>query len=685
MTAPITLDQLSNASEDADSISLFANGDDTTTITSRLGEMYPSAAKLAFDENTRFNADEANWNTRYTTIEAQVNSILAAVLATPTNTPVEETFIQGTDYAPGATSITTTHNFGSLLNIMIFFGSAFQSNRDAAVSYNNTTKVLTFTGPIPVGEVIIKGVVGVPLLPYQYSAPGAGSTASDFNTIFGETISVTRYGADPTGVADSTAAFLAAKAYIESTGKPGVVHIPRGYYNVSSTLYNNRSTNVAVPIVSWKGDGVDSTRINYTGTGALFQYSGHPTAANGASFYGSIGGFTLLGNGVAGSSPMLMLYCSFFKYHDMHIEGFDYCFYGQDIDHSQFNQVTWRFNLQGFFARPNPSPTVNSTNPNQLTFVQCMWGVNGLYGVDIERGSQNVFIGCQFEENGLNGAASGQGLRLTDSGWQGGVGCVCVGCYFEGNGTGGGLGDVVLVSTTSTGLTPVQSDATYVFNGCNWDRPNPAAQTANNCLLTNFAAVATVGQQSVVLNGCTFKGFNSYTPSAARPYLNWSGAQNRNKNNFFDSGSFYQSAVEAPTDIQNPAKTFIEVTEAGNQAIPNTITTQWTLDTVVAGYSWGSTFTGGGVTIAEKGLYDIHATLTCSASMTNGYIFIQKNGVTVGVGFMTGYNVISASCSTTFNPGDNITLWFTHNTGGSISIIGSGSANSFLTICKKID
>ena len=42
---PISLEQLENASEDVEALGLAVNGDDTTTVTTRLNRTYPTLAK----------------------------------------------------------------------------------------------------------------------------------------------------------------------------------------------------------------------------------------------------------------------------------------------------------------------------------------------------------------------------------------------------------------------------------------------------------------------------------------------------------------------------------------------------------------------------------------------------------------------------------------------------------------
>jgi hypothetical protein len=87
------------------------------------------------------------------------------------------------------------------------------------------------------------------------AAAGTGTATPDW-------INVTSapYLADPTGSADSTAAFRSAIAAAASAGG-GVVYIPAGTYVISSTL-----TCTAVPVY-FVGDGAWASVISFTGTG----------------------------------------------------------------------------------------------------------------------------------------------------------------------------------------------------------------------------------------------------------------------------------------------------------------------------------------------------------------------------------------------------------------------------------
>lgn len=61
-------------------------------------------------------------------------------------------------------------------------------------------------------------------------------TKITYAQIKGATVSVLDYGADPTGVADSTAAITSALAAVVASGAPGVVTVPAGTYKCTSSI-----------------------------------------------------------------------------------------------------------------------------------------------------------------------------------------------------------------------------------------------------------------------------------------------------------------------------------------------------------------------------------------------------------------------------------------------------------------
>lgn len=102
---------------------------------------------------------------------------------------------------------------------------------------------------------------------------------------------VADYGADPTGVADSTAAFVAAVA----TGKN--VHVPSGTFavNCGQVVWPSPNTTTFQPSPSMRGDGPTRTIIRANGTGTLLDVSAPTISGTGAYTAGTNHGIVIEG------------------------------------------------------------------------------------------------------------------------------------------------------------------------------------------------------------------------------------------------------------------------------------------------------------------------------------------------------------------------------------------------------
>jgi hypothetical protein len=102
----------------------------------------------------------------------------------------------------------------------------------------------------------------------KYDQGGTGAVNRPINLKLAESVSVLDFGADPTGVADSTAAFnLATNAAHAGTGLfdqdfPGGVFVPAGVYKLSGTVYVHKGQHLY-------GVGAGASKIDASGmTGA---------------------------------------------------------------------------------------------------------------------------------------------------------------------------------------------------------------------------------------------------------------------------------------------------------------------------------------------------------------------------------------------------------------------------------
>lgn len=493
-------------------------------------------------------------------------------------------------------------------------------------------------------------------------------------------VSVRQFGAKADNTTNDVTAFQNAVTWLMNTAPVGgTLFVPDGTYKIVGQITQDRSSNTGLGVVNICGAGRTSVTINHSGATALFSVTGHPTAVEGQTKDIRISGMTLLGASTVGQTALGLTLVSFPHFEDLHIEGFDYAGYFQDVDHCSFDACVIRFNLHGLFTRKNPSPVANSTMPNQYTFNEVHFGNNSLYGAFNGGGSDWAFSGGSFETNGGGDSVNGYGLRCDNCAYEGGAVVTCNGTYFESN---NGLADVVLVQTITSSLV----SATYNFEGCSFNRAS-STLIATNVMLTNFDTVANVGLQIVNLIGCTFKSLGSYTPSGARPYLNWSGAQNRTSQNFNSVGTLYEDAVESPSQVQRVGKPFLECSKSANQTINNSTPTVWQLDTVGAGYSWSTSINGSfQVPIPETGNYLLTASVTFSATPANtSLIEILKGSFVIGNNATAGTNVLTVSCNKYCTAGELIYVRVTQNSGSAATLVGSSSAVSYLNMNKLAD
>jgi hypothetical protein len=374
---------------------------------------------------------------------------------------------------------------------------------------------------------------------------GGGGTAEkvsvfDFMTL-AQIADVTSF----TASIDCWDAFQNATNYLQGFTYGGILYIPSGGYKVSGgTITNDRSANPALGRVSYEGADENSTIIVYTGTGnnCFYLANAHSGGTEPSASYQRISDLTIFGpTSRIGSCGITLNLGAFAKFERLNIQGFDYGMYLQDVDQTYFEKVNLRFNRHGLWGLKSGSPGAASTQPNNWTFASCTIGNNGYYGAYITGGSAINFIGGDIEYNGAVAGASGFGIQLFDSGYEGGVGAAFHGVYFEGN---NGIADVILTGTT-VNATPMLG-VTHKLTGCTFNR-NQLNQNTNN-ILCNFGNPATVGQQQLILTGCAFKTFGTYVPSAARPSIAYSGTA-ASATNFFNLGSLFTSSVEKPSFI----------------------------------------------------------------------------------------------------------------------------------------
>ena len=342
-------------------------------------------------------------------------------------------------------------------------------------------------------------------------------------------ISVKDYGAIGDGVADDTAACQAAINRGMAVG--GEVYFPAGTYKISASP----GLHITLPIstygtqrVNLRGAGKGNTQILYTGTGTALRYDGNTTGAGVAGLF-TISDLQIIGPGTSAAAGLVINIAAVFSIRDVWIMQFATGVVLVDTLSAHFDGVGVDFCATGLTAsRGSFSP------PNALCFTSCLFANNTNYGAVITGAAALTVIGGSIESNGT--PSGGGGIELDTSGTDGGAACTFTGVYFENNAT---VADIKIEHGAPAG-TP----CAYNFLGCVFDRGSgpPAQIVTNNILLETNP-----GNAAAMLNvqGCGFRGFAPYTPSASRRYIqvNTGGATNTQVTAF---GNVYASNVERP-------------------------------------------------------------------------------------------------------------------------------------------
>lgn len=513
----------------------------------------------------------------------------------------------------------------------------------------------------------------------SFYGAGTGATARTAQDKLREVVSVLDFGADLTGVADSSAAFQAAITYLQ-TKAGGTVFVPQGSYTLDSSVTLDRSADYTKGRVSILGADQYGTQITFTpasGSAFVIKNSHSLVGVEANASYQCIENLTLIGPSATGSSIGIEVnLAAFLDMRDLYITNFGYGIYAQDIDHALFMRVQSKFNKFGFFAQKHGTPGAASTQPNNLQFVGCVLSQNGSYGGYILGGSALTFVGGSVENNGVTVGASGFGLKIEDSGYEGAGGANFTGVYFESN---NGVADLVLED-----LPVIATNVAHSLVGCTFSRATSSHYATNN-IAVNFGSVATYGTKKLTISGCGFQSSGTYSADAGRPYIQWYGVA-ATKDNFYQLGCIFEDAVEKPTGLQNLQYQFCEVSQTAAQSISNTTWTKWLIDGILYSFSWTPVLTTNDIEIPENGVYAINVTATWSSAAAGARGIRLKTGANIFAQNMdTTVDVISTTTTKRLAAGDIISVEVYQATGGAININGSGTSYSFINITKLAD
>jgi len=147
------------------------------------------------------------------------------------------------------------------------------------------------------------------------------------------------------------------------------------------------------------------------------------------------------------------------------------------------------------------------SRPNALTFADLELGMNKEYGASINSPMALNWIGGAVEGNGIGGTGAygfQGGVALVNGGDEGAVGVSFQSIDFEYNKGGA---DIIIDHTVN--------DCVYSVEGCTFNRISGTDYVTNNIAVSAGGTAAVI----VGIERCSFKGWNDYVESAARPYI----------------------------------------------------------------------------------------------------------------------------------------------------------------------
>ena len=216
-------------------------------------------------------APEANkiiaWNETASALENLSANELATVVAYGT---AASNIFTGTG---AQTAFVLTYNPGALNNLDISIGGVTQLPGIDYTWSSGTT--VTFTSAPPLGaKVLIRYMQALALGTadagsVQYLPAGVSAVPTTVQAKLRESVSVLDFGADPTGVASSSAAIVSAQNYLASTGG-GTLYFPAGEYKVTTPIVMKPGITYCGPMKAGLGEHNPGRSRIFSSTNHIF-------------------------------------------------------------------------------------------------------------------------------------------------------------------------------------------------------------------------------------------------------------------------------------------------------------------------------------------------------------------------------------------------------------------------------
>jgi hypothetical protein len=297
-----------------------------------------------------------------------------------------------------------------------------------------------------------------------------------------------------------------------------------------------------------RGESAGNSIISYTGTGSAVRFKGsdgvNKPYPDGHHALTGMSDLTILGPGISGNTRGIDVEnCAYLDFQRLEVQSFAFGLYAAGLEFTKFTRCNFKRNGYGAKAQIGPG---NSSHPNGNTFDTCDISINEYGGLDWIGGSALNFFNTDVQYNGFStliGQVDRFGVRITNAGYQGGVGLSVFGGYFEHN---AGIGDFYLRQLSTA--VPTVNHCLYNFTGASFNRVTSSGVSFAPGPHNIFASFhANGGTQKVSVTSCSFKHYNQYVPNGANKYILFDPAgQPMNAQSYRGIGNLFMSSLEAP-------------------------------------------------------------------------------------------------------------------------------------------
>jgi hypothetical protein len=221
---------------------------------------------------------------------------------------------------------------------------------------------------------------------------------------------VLNYGADNTGLTNTTATIQAAIDAVHALPEGGMVRIPRGMYLVDTI---NTYLNVAIV-----GDGYNVTTLKSASAVTMLSMVNADLALDVGYPCAPIMGLKLDGNFI-GTTGLFVFLAAYFYPRDLAITNFvSDAVRSEGMLLSAFTNCLFWGNFRGVTLTRN-EPAAQPVPANLIAFNDCTFNGNAQWAVECHYGAHIAFNGVDFEHNGTQGDPLTGCVRHRNGGWDG--------------------------------------------------------------------------------------------------------------------------------------------------------------------------------------------------------------------------------------------------------------------------